>query len=425
MAVDTPKSLRQQVMYSVFVRNYSPEGTFEALERDLPRLKALGVDVVWLMPIHPIGRVCRKGTLGSPYAIRDYRAVNPEYGTLEDFVRLTEAIHAQGMRVIIDVVYNHTSPDSVLVETHPEWFYRKPDGGFGNHVGDWSDIIDLDYNHPDLWDYQIGTLKYWAQWVDGFRCDVAPLVPLDFWKHARAEVAKVRPDALWLAESVEPGFITDLRAQGLTALSDGETYQAFDVCYDYDIAGEFVAAATGEGSLSDYCAAVNRQEYIYPDNYVKLRFLENHDRPRVAALLPSRRLEAWTAFAFFQKGMTLLYNGQEAGCARRPGLFDRDVIDWNSGRDLSELIRRLSRVKRHPLMAEGAYRVAASPDGTLRAEYRKGDRRLLGFFPVGPVAAPQRVDLPDGDYPNLLGGAPVHVACGLLAATEDAAVLEA
>ena len=186
--------LRNMVLYSVFVRNHG--GSFSAVEKDIPRIKSLGVDAIWLLPIHPIGRAQRKGTLGSPYAIADYRQVNPEYGTLEDFKRLADEIHSQGMKLMIDVVFHHTSPDSVLVRQHPEWFYRKEDGSFGNHVGDWSDVIDLDYSHKDLWTYQIDTLKMWAEIVDGFRCDVAPLVPLAFWKKARVEVEKVRPGCI-------------------------------------------------------------------------------------------------------------------------------------------------------------------------------------------------------------------------------------
>ena len=178
MAFETSTGLRNQVMYSVFVRQYSREGTFAKVEEDLDRIRALGVDVIWFLPIHPIGKKCRKGSLGSPYAIADYRAVNPEFGTLEDFRRLVAAIHARGMKCIIDVVYNHTSPDSWLAQNHPEWFYHKPDGSFGNRIGDWSDIIDLDYGNRALWAYQIETLKFWAGIVDGFRCDVAPLVPL-------------------------------------------------------------------------------------------------------------------------------------------------------------------------------------------------------------------------------------------------------
>ena len=200
MAESTPLTLRSSVMYQIFVRNFSPEGTFAAVRGRLDEIRELGTDIVWLMPIHPIGEAQRKGTLGSPYAIRDYRAVNPEFGTLEDFKALVDDIHAHGMKCIIDVVYNHTSPDSVLRYEHPEWFYHREDGSFGNRVGDWSDIIDLDYANEGLWDYQIGTLKMWAEIVDGFRCDVAPLIPIAFWQRARAEVEQVRPGCIWLSE---------------------------------------------------------------------------------------------------------------------------------------------------------------------------------------------------------------------------------
>lgn len=237
MARDTKKNLRNQIMYSVFVRNHSPEGTFEGVRRDLERIRRLGVDIVWLMPIHPVGEKNRKGSLGSPYAIRDYRAVNPEFGTLDDFKRLVDDIHAHGMRCVIDVVYNHTSPDSWLAEHHPEWFYRKADGSMGNRVGDWWDVVDLDYGNRDLWTYQIETLRQWAGIVDGFRCDVAPLVPLEFWLEARKEVAKVNADCLWLSESVEPEFTMANRAQGIASLSDSEIFQAFDLCYEYDVYG--------------------------------------------------------------------------------------------------------------------------------------------------------------------------------------------
>ena len=210
MAWDTSKALRQQVMYCVYVRQYSKEGTFEKVREDLTRIRDLGVDILWLLPIHPIGKACRKGALGSPYAIRDYRAVNEEYGTMQDFERLAGEVHRLGMRLMIDVVYNHTSPDSWLAQHHPEWFYHRADGSFGNRIGEWSDIIDLDYSHPELWDYQIETLKMWASMVDGFRCDVAPLVPLEFWLRARREVSQVQPDCLWLSESVERAVGSDI-----------------------------------------------------------------------------------------------------------------------------------------------------------------------------------------------------------------------
>lgn len=417
MARNTEKAYRNQILYSVFVRNHTPEGTFEGVRRDLKRIKALGTDIIWLMPIHPVGEKCRKGALGSPYAIRDYRAVNPEFGTLEDFQRLVDDIHALGMKCIIDVVYNHTSPDSWLAEHHPEWFYHKPDGSFGNRIGDWWDVVDLDYSDPGLWDYQIETLKYWAGMVDGFRCDVAPLVPLEFWLRARAEVETVRPGCFWLAESVEPPFIQEVRARGMAALSDSEIFQAFDACYDYDIFHDFHRYLRGEAPLEFYADRVNRQEIIYPDNFVKLRFLENHDQARAAFVIPdSLARRNWTAFLYFQKGMTLLYGGQEAECAHRPSLFDKDDIVWDLSEEMTGWFQTLAKLKRHPLLTDSRYEVQARPRDILLAEHRRGERRLTGLFSLRGEASLVRVDAPDGCYPNLLdeGGAPVEVHAGMV-----------
>ena len=413
MALGTPKSYRNQIMYSVYVRNHTPEGTFQALRGDLKRIRALGVDIIWLMPIHPIGKKARKGTLGSPYAISDYRAVNPEYGTMEDFKALVEDIHSLGMKCIIDVVYNHTSPDSWLVENHPEWFYHKPDGSFGNHVGDWSDIVDLDYNQKELWDYQIDTLKMWAEIVDGFRCDVAPLVPLAFWLKARAEVEQVRPGCFWLSESVEPDFVSYLRGQGLVAHSDSEIFQAFDAAYDYDIFGIFRGYLEGKLPLSAYAEAVTRQESTFPDNYVKLRYLENHDTARAVQVIPDETaLLNWTAFLYFQKGLTLLYGGQEVGAVHRPNLFNKDDIRWNAGQNLTDLLRRLAELKKEPLLADSQYRVTALSRDILLATHEKSGSRLIGVFSVQGNASLVEIGLPDGQYENLLTGDPVEVYSG-------------
>ena len=410
MALATKKTYRNQVMYSVFVRNYSEEGTFEGVRRDLDRIKALGVDIIWLMPIHPLGEKARKGTLGSPYAIRDYRAVNPEFGTLEDFKRLVEDIHGHGMKCIIDVVYNHTAPDSWLAQNHPEWFYHKPDGSFGNRVGDWTDIIDLDYDNRGLWEYQIETLKMWAEIVDGFRCDVAPLVPLAFWLKAREEVEKVRPGCFWLAESVEPEFIQYIRSRGMAAHSDSEVYQAFDLCYDYDILTEYLGVFTGKGSLEEYAAAVSRQEGMYPDNYVKLRCLENHDRPRIAQLAPDDRMvRNWTAFSYFQKGMVFLYNGQEVQAEHTPSLFDKDTIHWETGKDLTPLLRRLAELKRDPIFADSSYQVKAMPHHILVAAHEHMGEKLVGIFSTRGKCGLVDVGLEDGTYVNLISGESVEV----------------
>ena len=251
MAVNSDMALRQALIYQVYVRNHTPEGTFCALESDLPRIRALGVDVVYLLPIHPVGVEGKKGTLGCPYAIRDYRAVNPEYGTLKDFVHLADAVHAQDMKLMIDVVYNHTSPDSALRCAHPEYFYHAPDGSFGNRFGDWSDVIDLDYNVPALWDEQIGALKFWAQYVDGFRADVASLVPLAFWKAARVACAAVKPNLIWLAETVHTSFNCEARRVGMRIFSDPEGYEVFDMEYGYDIREKLDAYWAGERPLHE------------------------------------------------------------------------------------------------------------------------------------------------------------------------------
>ncbi len=190
MAPKTDINLQTQVIYSVYVRAHTEEGSFRAIIPDLDRIKALGTDIIWFMPIHPIGEKGKKGSLGCPYANRDYRTVNPQYGSEADFRLLVDEIHKRGMKCMIDVVYNHTSADSVLLDEHPDFFWRDENGNTGNKIGDWADVIDLDYSNTGLWDYQIESLCGWARVVDGFRCDVASFVPITFWNMARAHLAR-------------------------------------------------------------------------------------------------------------------------------------------------------------------------------------------------------------------------------------------
>ena len=419
MARNTKTELRNQVMYSVYVRNYSEEGTFAAVERDLDRIKELGVDIIWFMPIHPVGEKAKKGKLGSPYAIKNYREINPEFGTIDDFKSVVNAIHEKGMKCIIDVVYNHTSPDSWLVENHPEYFYKKEDGSMGNHVGDWTDIVDLDYNNKDLWDYQIETLKMWAGIVDGFRCDVAPLIPIEFWMRARAEVAEVNPDCLWLSESVEPEFITYLRSEGLVAHSDCEVYQAFDICYDYDIHKIFRDYVDGKHPLSTYTERVNLQEAIYPANYVKLRYLENHDQDRATSYIKTKEaLKNWTAFIYFQKGMTLIYNGQEVGNDKRPDLFNKDTINWKTDIDLSTDMEILREIKKHPIFTNSTYFVKAYDEEDIAvATHTSKEGKMVGVFSFKGKEGDVAVDLADGTYINYMDGRMVNVTEGKLHST--------
>ncbi len=417
MAQQTDITLRQKVMYSLFVRNHTPEGTFRALEGDLDRIKALGTDIIWFMPIQPVGVLERKGKDGSPYAIRDYRKTDPAMGTMEEFRHLTDEIHRRGMQCILDVVYNHTSPDSWLMEHHPEFFKRDAQGNTVTLVPDWSDIADLDYGVKELWRYQIDTLKMWAEMVDGFRCDVAPRVPVQFWRQAREEVETVRPGAIWLAESTEKHFVKFIRDQKGYCASDSQLYEAFDMCYDYDIWPSFMACLRKEQPLSLYLDEIEKQEGAYPENYVKLRSLENHDQDRIAYHCPDKTaLKNWTALSFMLKGCAFIYAGQEAMLSHRPSIFEKDPLDFSKGEDISELIAALSRIKKNELAADGIYRLFAEDEKEVAVSVcEMGEKSVVGIFSLGGFSGNVPAYLADGSYENLVDGSIVTVKDGALA----------
>ena len=414
MARNTDPGLQNQVIYSIYVRSHTEEGTFLSVIPDLDRIRALGTDVVWFMPIHPIGVQGKKGSLGCPYANRDYRSVNPAYGTMADFRRLADEIHKRGMKVMIDVVYNHTSPDSVLYAEHPEFFYRDADGKPGNRNGDWQDVIDLDYDNTALWDYQIQSLCQWAQIVDGFRCDVASFIPVSFWKWARQAVEQVRPGCIWLAETVHTDFGNLARRSGINAAKDYEMYEAFDIEYEYDVRRTFDRYLAGDARLSDWMEALNTQEAVYPDNYNKLRFLENHDQPRIAARVPDERtLRNYTALLYFLKGTTLLYAGQEFENTHQPSLFEREVIERDTGRDLSAYLRKLYGIKHAALDADDFFYAAADDERQIAVLMRENARtRKCGVFCLGGEGGEIPVDAPGGIYTDLVGGGAVSVKNG-------------
>lgn len=322
------------------------------------------------------------------------------------------------MKVMIDVVYNHTSPDSWLVENHPEYFYLKADGKRGNKVGDWSDIVDLDYKNKDLWTYLIDTLKYWVEMgVDGFRCDVAPLVPIEFWMKAREEINKIKPDFIWLAESVEHNFISALRKEGFVAHSDCEVYNAFDICYDYDVHNYFKGYLEGKNTLKEYIDRVSLQETIYPDNYVKLRFLENHDQPRAKELIPDdEKLNIWTAYMFFQKGTALIFNGQEARDGNLPDLFNDDKVNWDGMEEnFLAMIKRLSALKKETIMAEGNYSIGVvDKKDVIVITYEMDDEKLIGIFNVKLEDGSINLPIDGGEYENLVTGKKINIPEGVL-----------
>jgi len=343
-------------IYQLFIRNYTPEGTFAAAIPRLAGVAALGCDWVYLTPIHPIGKAARKGGLGSPYAIADYGAIDPALGTIDDFRAFLAAAHGLGLKVMMDVVYNHAAPDSVLARERPEWFLLEgmgpassrgeleapPEGArLGRKCADWSDVVDFDYSSsPELWMELISTLQRWRdEGVDGFRCDVASLVPVDFWKQARQRVNQYDPGLrrerhplAWLAESVHPGFLLRMRDKGFAAWSEPELHAAFDASYDYDGWERLERAWKGERGPEEFLEYLDTQRALYPAKALKLRFLENHDQPRAAGRFPDRALLAsWTLLSLFIPGVGFCYMGQEFAIARKPDLFEKDPVDWASG----------------------------------------------------------------------------------------------
>ncbi len=423
MAQDTPLTYRNLVIYEIYVRGHGPNGTFADVEADLARIRSIGVDVIWFMPIHPIGQLNKKGSLGSPYSISDYRGVNPEYGTREDFARLIERAHGLGLKVMIDVVYNHTSHDSLLAQQHPEFFHQDENGRPVTINPDWSDVIDLKHPNPILSDYLIETLQDWARFgVDGFRCDVASLLPLEFWQQARQAVARVRPGVIWLAESVDASFLENRRRASLYGLSDSQVYEAFDLTYDYDIWKIWRAAVRGRVAASRYLEMLRFQEVIYPQNYVKMRCVENHDNPRIMRLAPSpAQALAWTALAAFNKGAFLIYAGQESAARHIPSHFDNDKIEWGNY-SLQPFLTRLASLKKDPAQVSGKL-ILLEAEPAIQAAWDYPGASLYGVFNVSRKSGPVRVRLPDGVYPELLTGSTLRVTDGKLPMPESAAIL--
>lgn len=380
------KDYRNLTIYSIFPRNFSAEGNFSGILPELDRIKAMGFRAIWLLPVHPLGLINKKGESGSPYSIRDYFNIDPQYGTIDDFKNLIGAAHEKGLRVFTDIVFHHTAWDSVLMEEHEEWFYHKPDGSIGNKVGDWSDIADLDFSYPKLWDYLIKALENLADWgVDGFRCDVAPLIPIDFWIKARKTLENNGHQLIWLSESIEPEFIRYLRRMGHTAHSDGEMYAAFDILYDYDTYPDLKEYYIGRLSLAEFLKGYERQEWSLPDYYVKLRFLENHDQIRARELIKDRhRLLNATAFTMFLKGAWLFYNGQETGTAHTPSLFDPDPIIWDFDDEMIRLQTKLNGIKNNDFFWSGYFSIEASGENIAHITYETEGGVYHGWFNIGP-----------------------------------------
>ena len=267
----------------------------------------------------------------------------------------------------------------------------------------------------------------WASLVDGFRCDVASFVPVEFWQKAREEVSRVNPDCIWLAETVHQSYGCRARRLGIYSALDYDEYSAFDIEYDYDTRECFDKYLRGEIALTHYLDMLNYQEAIYPANYNKLRCLENHDQPRIRSFVPREcDLINYTAFLYFLKGTTLIYAGQEFENIHLPSLFEKDTVSRGTGRDLSKLMRRLYEIKRDHFGCEDYFLAAGDDKNNIAVlERGSGDKRFIGVFSLRSLSAEVSVDLPDGTYPELISGTAVEVRGGKLRCTGDPIILEA
>ena len=397
--VKHPDWAPQAVIYEVNTRQFSDDASFNSVTQNLDRLKDLGVDILWMMPIHPISQVNRKGELGSYYAVADYKAVNPEFGTLDDFKNLVEQAHARDMKVILDWVPNHTGCDNPWVAEHPDYYARNENGEmFGPF--DWTDVYKLDYSNPATREAMIDAMSFWLTdvGVDGFRCDVAMQVPTDFWNEARPRLQALKPDLFMLAEASNP----DLEEH------------AFDMAYNWPMKDLFNAIAftsgrytykPAEGEPHSFKAAkatdiptlVQQQQADFPYGAYLMNMITNHDLnswegtefERFGDFVP-----AFAVLSYTLPGMPLIYTGQEVGMNRAFEFFVKDQApDWTPN-DWTKFYTELNKIKhsRPELSADASVGSlitynTTSPD-ILVFERRSGDSRSIVGVNLGTTEQP-------------------------------------
>ena len=351
-----PEWAAHATIYEVNIRNFTPEGTFRAFEAHLPRLAAMGIGIVWLMPVHPIGEVGRKGSLGSPYAVRDYFAVSPEFGTLEHLRQLVRAAHTLGMKVILDWVANHTSRDNALIAGHTDWYQHDAAGQLVPPVPDWTDVVALDYRNREMRHYMTEALAWWIREtdIDGYRCDVAGLVPTDFWDEARPVLDAIKP-VFMLAEWDElypSGGLSWEEFDSDTRLLE----KAFNMSFGLRLHYLLDRIAEGHAKLAEIDTYLAAEREKYPFSAYLMYFTSNHDvnswdGTEYERLGPLAR--PFAVLTALLPGMPMLYSGQEAGLNRRLEFFDRDPIEWN-GYPLQDFYTRLFQLKKtHPALRNG------------------------------------------------------------------------
>lgn len=341
MPSDGSIPVKDLVIYELFVTDFTDEGTFRAIIPRLSELKHLGVNTIWLMPIHPIGVERRKGELGSPYSIRDHYEVNPDYGTKQDFEALVKAVHDEGMYIIIDFVANHTSWDHGWVEDHPEWYTEGPAGrptdplnDEGESIG-WTDVADLDYSNPELRAEMMNVLRYWVEEydIDGYRCDVAGMVPFSFWEEAIPDLRAIKP-IFMLAEWDDPA-IHDV---------------GFDATYAWPFYRKLKEVFNG-GEVSELIELVEEELLLLPEGAYRLRFITNHDETAWDAPPPVLFGSQDGAFAaavvaYTLPGLPLMYNGQEIGTGFNVSFFEKTDYNWDLRSDVRARYKSLLEVRR-------------------------------------------------------------------------------
>jgi glycosidase len=404
--IAAPEWTRDAVIYQINLRQFTPAGTLRAAEGELPRLKELGVDILWLMPIHPIGERNRKGTLGSPYAVRDYRKVNPEFGDFADLKRFVDRAHSLGLRVILDWVANHSAWDNPLVAQHPDWYERNWKGDFHpTSWWDWSDIIEFDYSQRGLREYMADSMAFWVReaGVDGFRCDVAGYVPLDFWNETRRELDRIKP-VFMLAE----------------AASRDMHYEAFDATYAWGLHSALHEVTRRGASVDALAGHYSEQDNLFPRGSMRLVFTSNHDKNSWEGTefeMFGDGVRAAIVLTFVGDGIPLVYNGQEAGNTKRLAFFERDPIAWRE-HPHAALFRHLADIKsRNSALHNGPWgarmiRVANDAPQHVLSFVREDPRnKVLALFNFSAEARSVRLPeaLAHGDYRDAFDDTPAAV----------------
>ena len=329
-----PKWAYNSTIYELNTRQLTPEGTFAAAEKVLPTLRENGIDILWIMPCQPIGKLTRKGTLGSYYSIIDYCQINPEFGTREDFEHFLQTAHNLGFKVILDWVANHTAPDSEWTKNEG-WHYRDSLGNLMVQY-DWTDISKLDYHNQDMRNEMLRCMRWWMDsiGIDGFRCDVAGEVPTDFWNWAMADIRKDHPDMFTLAEDED-------KAQELTE-------SAFDMYYGWTLHHLMNGVAQGKNTVEDLWAYFAKADSTIRPNAIRMNFITNHDEnswngtefERMGNSVP-----LWSAFCYVVPGMPMIYTGQLSGNHHRLEFFEKDMIDINPEYAQADLYKQLNNLR--------------------------------------------------------------------------------